>query len=78
MLLELDGDLALVDDRDLMALVDQALPGWDGALSTLPERLPLPECEIPLCVETLPRLWAQYGVVVEGFWPDEPALMSDF
>jgi len=65
MLLELEGELALLDDRDLTALVDLALPDWDGMLSTLPSHLRLPEQSLPLSVETLPRLWRQYGVVTD-------------
>lgn len=65
MLLDIDGALTLIDDRELASVIAQGMPQWDGMLSSLPASVVLPEGEIPLQVETLPRLWRQYGIEVD-------------
>ncbi|AUH53499.1 DUF2946 domain-containing protein [Chromobacterium sp. ATCC 53434] len=63
LLLEIGGELAALDDRDLPALLEEALPGWDGDMAALPPALRLDEAALPLVCETLPALLARYGIV---------------
>ncbi|PRP69467.1 hypothetical protein BUE93_16945 [Chromobacterium amazonense] len=63
LLLEIGGELAVVDDRDLPSLLDEGLPGWDGDMAALPTTLKLPEAVLPLASETLPALQSRYGIV---------------
>ncbi|WP_047258638.1 DUF2946 family protein [Chromobacterium subtsugae] len=65
LLLEIGGELAVVDDRDLPALLDEALPDWDGAADSLPASLRLGEAELPLAREELAALWRRYGIVAK-------------
>lgn len=63
LLLEIGGELALLDDRDLVWLVEEALSDWDGELATLPAQLQLPEGGLPLQSAPLAALLADYGIV---------------
>ncbi|MFB0824261.1 DUF2946 domain-containing protein [Chromobacterium violaceum] len=63
LLLEIGGELAVVDDRDLAAVLEEALPDWDGDAATLPVALKVGDASLPLAAETLPALQARYGIV---------------
>ncbi|AXE34463.1 DUF2946 family protein [Chromobacterium phragmitis] len=63
LLLEIGGELAAVDDRDLAAVLEEALPDWDGDAAVLPEALALGGARLPLAGETLAALHARYGIV---------------
>ena len=60
-MLDAEGVPALVDDRDLAGLVQEALAGWDGRTATLPPRLCLPEGEVPFALATHAALRARFG-----------------
>ncbi|BBF86772.1 hypothetical protein DLM_3175 [Aquitalea magnusonii] len=61
--IEIAGELAVVDDRDLADIAAAGLPGWDGDLARLPDTLQLPGHPLPLGRHTLAELWQRYGVV---------------
>lgn len=63
LLLEIGGELAVVDDRDLPALLEEGLVGWDGDMASLPAMLKLAESALPLACDSLPALLARYGIV---------------
>ncbi|NDV11770.1 DUF2946 family protein [Crenobacter caeni] len=42
------GSLALVDDRELVSLADEILPGWNGDEATLPAAVELDGQRVPL------------------------------
>jgi hypothetical protein len=62
LLLEIAGELVLVDDRDLLALTDEALADWDGDLCAVPHVLRLAEGAVPLETATLPMLWQRFAL----------------
>lgn len=60
--LDLDGRLALLDDRDLGAVAGEGLADWDGTPATLPPVLRLPEGNLPLQQATPQALLRRYRV----------------
>lgn len=60
--LDLNGQLALIDDRDLSAVAGEGLAGWDGAPATLPPLLVLQEGSLPLRQATAATLLQRYRV----------------
>ncbi|OWY39818.1 hypothetical protein CEK28_07265 [Xenophilus sp. AP218F] len=63
LLLEIGGELAVVDDRDLPRILEEALPDWDGDVAALPAALALGGATLPLAVADLPALWQRYGII---------------
>ncbi|KMN36112.1 hypothetical protein VI26_08290 [Chromobacterium sp. LK1] len=63
LLIEIGGELAAVDDRDLAAVLDEGAPGWNGEMASLPARLALGKAMIPLGQASLPDLWQRYGII---------------
>jgi len=61
--IEIGGELAVVDDRDLAAIAAAGLPGWDGEMSHLPTTLQLEGHPLPLALCSQEALWQRYGVV---------------
>ncbi len=61
--IEIAGELAVVDDRDLAAVAAAGLAEWDGDTARLPATLQLDSHPLPLSLHTLPALWQRYGVV---------------
>lgn len=61
--IEIAGELAVVDDRDLPGIAAAGLAGWDGDITRLPSSLQLAEHPLPLSRHSLDELWRRYGVV---------------
>ncbi|WP_168929207.1 DUF2946 family protein [Crenobacter intestini] len=56
------GSLALIDDRELLPLVDELLPGWDGEAAGLPATVMLGGVELPLALAGHDALAARFGL----------------
>lgn len=54
--------LALVDGRDVGALLAEALPDWDGDAGTLPATCTLDGAQLAIAWQSLPALLARFGV----------------
>lgn len=63
LLLDADGVLALVDDRDLAQVAALVLSQWDGNLTRLPPALVFPEGTIPFGTATLENLLRRFACV---------------
>ncbi len=64
LLIEIGGELAVVDDRDLAAVLEEGAPAWDGDLALPPPALALSDHALPLTVMPLADLQRRYGVAV--------------
>ncbi|UTH72367.1 DUF2946 family protein [Chromobacterium sp. IIBBL 290-4] len=63
--IEIGGELAVVDDRDLPALLEEALPDWEGDMAALPERLKVGEADLPLVQAAQGDLLKRYGIIAK-------------
>jgi hypothetical protein len=64
-LLDVDGELALVDDRDLAAWVELAMPDWDGDPAAMPTELPQPEGPVRFASAELADLHRRFSLTPE-------------